>query len=149
MEMELDQFMEAYHGMLVKSTRKMEPQLASLSTSRRSLHDTLLPGRWRKKHHPHEHLPQVSKDGRPKDGAGREVLKLEAELLQQQQEERRDRQRQPTGEVGDEEHELLGGEIAGGSGAGTDPFGERRRTPFEQVAHRVESHLGLEALRRV
>jgi hypothetical protein len=29
---------------------------------------------------------------------GREVLKLEAELLQQQQEERRDRQRQPAGE---------------------------------------------------
>jgi hypothetical protein len=49
---------------------------------------------------------------------GREVLKLEAELLQQQQEERRDRQCQPTGEVGDEEHELPDGEIAKGSGAG-------------------------------
>jgi hypothetical protein len=52
MEMELDQFMEAYHGMLVKLTRKMEPQLTSLPTSGRSLHDTLSPGRWRKKHHP-------------------------------------------------------------------------------------------------
>jgi hypothetical protein len=37
---------------------------------------------------------------------GREVLELESELLQQQQEEQRDRQRQPAGEVGDEEHEL-------------------------------------------
>jgi hypothetical protein len=105
MELELDQFMEVYHGMLVKFTRKMEPQLSSLSTTGRSLHDTLSPGRWRKKHHPHEHLPEVGKDGRLEDGAGHEVMNLEAELLQRQQEERRDRQRQPTGEVGDEEHE--------------------------------------------
>jgi hypothetical protein len=48
---------------------------------------------------------------------GGEVLKLEAEFLQQQQEERRDRQRQPVGEVGDEKHELPGGEISEGSGA--------------------------------
>jgi hypothetical protein len=74
------------------------------------------------------------------------VLKLEAELLQQQQEERRDRQRQPTGEIGDEEHELPGSEIAEGSGAGTDPSGERRRTPFKQVAHQVECPLRLEML---
>jgi hypothetical protein len=77
---------------------------------------------------------------------GREVLKLKAELLQQQQEERRDRQRQPAGEVGDEEHELLGGEIAEGSGAGADPSGERRRAPSEQVAHQIECPLGLEML---
>jgi hypothetical protein len=32
MKLELDQFMEVYHGMLVKLTRKMEPQLSSLST---------------------------------------------------------------------------------------------------------------------
>jgi hypothetical protein len=81
MELELDQFMAVYHGMLVEFTRKMEPQLSSLSTSGRSLHDTLSPGRWQKKHHPHEHLPEVGKDGCLKDGAGREVLKLEAELL--------------------------------------------------------------------
>jgi hypothetical protein len=31
--------------------------------------------------HPHEHLAQVGKDGRLEDGVGREVLKLEAELL--------------------------------------------------------------------
>jgi hypothetical protein len=50
------------------------------------------------KRHPHEHLAEVGEDGRLEDGVGREVLKLEAELLQQQQEERRDRQRQPAGE---------------------------------------------------
>jgi hypothetical protein len=41
--------------------------------------------------HPHEHLVEVGKDGHLEDGVGREVLKLEAELLQQQQEEGRDR----------------------------------------------------------
>ena len=34
--------------------------------------------------HPHEHLAEVGEDGRLEDGVGREVLKLEAELLQQQ-----------------------------------------------------------------
>jgi hypothetical protein len=77
---------------------------------------------------------------------GREVLKLEAELLQQQQEERRDLQRQPAGEVGDEEHKLPGGEITEGSGADADPSGERRRAPSEQVARQVECPLRLEAL---
>jgi hypothetical protein len=66
------------------------------------------------------------------------VLKLEAELLQQQQEERRDRQCQPAGEVGDDEHEFPGGEITEGSGAGADPSGERWRAPSEQVAHQFE-----------
>jgi hypothetical protein len=74
------------------------------------------------------------------------VLKLEAELLQQQQKEGQDRQRQPAGEVGDEEHELPGGEIAEGSGAGADPPSERRCAPSEQVAHQVECHLGLVTL---
>jgi hypothetical protein len=96
--------------------------------------------------HPHQHLAEVVKDGRLEDGVGREVLKLEAELLQQQQEERRDRQRQPAGKVGDEEHELPGSEIAEGRGTGADPSGERRRPPSEQVAHQVECPLGLEVL---
>jgi hypothetical protein len=74
------------------------------------------------------------------------VLKLEAELLQQQQKEGRDRQHQPAGEVGDEEHELPGGEIAEGSGAGADPPSERQRAPSEQVAHQVECPLGLVTL---
>jgi hypothetical protein len=96
--------------------------------------------------HPHEHLTQMGEDGRLEDGVGREVLKLKAELLQQQQEERRDRQRQPAREVGDEEHELPGGEIAEGSGASVDPSSERRHAPSEQVAHQVECPLGLETL---
>ena len=44
-EPELDQFMEAYHEMLVKFMRKMEPQLSSLSISGRSLRNTLSSGR--------------------------------------------------------------------------------------------------------
>jgi hypothetical protein len=96
--------------------------------------------------HPHEHLAEVGKDGRLEDGMGGEVLKLEPKLLQQQQEEGRDRQRQPVGEVRDEEHELPGGEVTEGSGASADPSGERRRAPTKKVAHQVECHLGLEAL---
>jgi hypothetical protein len=119
----------------MKFMRKMEPQLNSLSISGRSLRNTLSSGRWRKKRHPHEHLAEVGEDGRLKDGVGHEVLKLEAELLQQQQEEGRDRQCQP------------GGEIAEGRGASADPSSKRRRTPSEQVAHQVECHLGLEVLR--
>jgi hypothetical protein len=45
--------------------------------------------------HPYEHLAEVDEDGRLEDGVGCKVLKLEPELLQQQQEERRDRQSQP------------------------------------------------------
>jgi hypothetical protein len=149
MELKLDQFMEVHHGMLVKLTLKMEPQLSSLSASGRSLHNTLPSVCWRKKRRLHGHLVEVGEDDRLKDETGREVLRLEVELLQQQHEERRDRQRQPTGEVGNEEHELPGGEITEGRGADTDPSGERRCTPSEQVAHQVECHLGLEALWRV
>jgi hypothetical protein len=142
--------MEVYHEVLakfreeltrplqeaMKFMRKMEPQLNSLSISGRSLRNTLSSERWRKKCHPHEHLAQVGEDGRLEDGVGCEMLKLEAELLQQQQEEKRDQQCQPEGEVGDEEHEL----------PGADPSGECRRAPSEQVAHQVECHFGLEAL---
>jgi hypothetical protein len=149
MELELDQFMVVYHGMLVKLTRKMEPQLSSPSASGRSLRNTHSFEYWRKKRCPHEHLAKVGDDGRLKDEAGREVLRVEAELLQQQHEERRDRQRQPAGEVGDEEREHPGSEIVVRRGTDTDPSGERRRTPSEQVAHQVECHLGLEALGRV
>jgi hypothetical protein len=149
MELELDQFMEVYHGMLVKLTRKMELQLSSLSSPGRSLHNTLPSECWQKKRRPHRHLAEVGKVGRLEDEVGREVLRLEAKLLQQQHEERRDREHQPAGEVGDEEHELPGGKIAEGRGADTDPSDERQHTPSEQVAHQVECHLGLEALGRV
>ena len=109
----------------MKFMRKMEPQLSSLSTSAR-LMNILETEHWQKSATPHE-----------------------AELLQQQREERRYRQRQPAGEVGDEEHELPGGEIAVRRGANTDPSGERWCNPSEQVVHQDECHLGLEALRRV
>jgi hypothetical protein len=95
---------------------------------------------------PHKHLAEVDGDGHLEDGVGHEVLELESELLQQQQEERQDRQRQPIGEVGDEEHELPGGKVTEGGGAGPDPPGERQRAPSEQAAHHVERLLGLETL---
>jgi hypothetical protein len=74
------------------------------------------------------------------------VLELESELLQQQQEERQNRQRQPAREVGDEEHELPGGKVTEGGGAGPDPPSERRRAPSEQSRHSVERLIGLETL---
>jgi hypothetical protein len=116
--------MVVYHGMLVKLTRKMEPQLSLPSASRRSLRNTHSSECWRKKCRPHGHLAEVGNDGRLKDEAGRKVLRLEAELLHLQHEERRDRQCQPVEEVGDEGHELPGGEIAVRRGADTDPSGE-------------------------
>ena len=85
--------------------------------------------------HPHEHLAEVDEDGRLEDGVGCKVLKLEPELLQQQQEERRDRQCQPAGDVGDEQNKLPSGEIAEGSHAGVNLSDEPWRTPPEQAAH--------------
>jgi hypothetical protein len=60
MELELDQFMELYHGMLVKLTRNMEPQLSSLSTPKRSLHNTLFVGMLAEEALP----PRTSRKGR-------------------------------------------------------------------------------------
>jgi hypothetical protein len=97
--------------------------------------------------HTYEHLAEVDEDSCMEDGVGREVLKLKFELLQQQQEEGRDRQRQPTGDVGGEQHELPGDEIAEGSGTSANSSGEPRRAPSEQVAHQVECTLRLETLR--
>jgi hypothetical protein len=74
------------------------------------------------------------------------VPKLEVELLQQQQEERQDRQRQPAGDVGGEQKKLPDGEVTEGDGASADPPGERRRAPSKQVAHHIERRLGLEAV---
>jgi hypothetical protein len=96
--------------------------------------------------HRYEHLAEVDEDGCLEDGVGREVLKLEPELLQQQQEERRDRQRQPAGDVGDEQNELPDGEIAEGDGAGADSSGKPQHAPPKQAAHQVERRLGLEAV---
>jgi hypothetical protein len=152
-EPELDQFMEVYHEVLVKLReeltrplqeamkfmRKMESQLNPLSISRRSLHNTLSSERSRRKRHPHEHLTKVGEDGHLKNGVGRKVLMLEAELLQQQQEERPDRQHQPAGEVEDEEHELLCGETAEERSAGADPSGERRRAHPSRLRTRLSA----------
>jgi hypothetical protein len=88
----------------------------------------------------------VDEDGRLEDGVGRKVLKLEPELLQQQQEKRRDRQRQPVGNVGDEQNKLPEGEITEGSSASVDPCGQRWRAPPEQAAHQIERCLRLEAV---
>jgi hypothetical protein len=96
--------------------------------------------------HPYEHLAEVDEDGCLEDEVGRKVLKLEPELLQQQQEERRDRQSQPAGDVGDEQNKLLEGEIAEGSSAGLDPCGVHWRAPPKQVAHQVKRCLRLEAV---
>jgi hypothetical protein len=96
--------------------------------------------------HSHEHLAELDEDGHLEDGVGREVLELESELLQQQQEERRNWQRQPAEEIGDEEHKIPGGEITKGSSAGPDPLDEHRRAPSEQAAHCVKRLLSLETL---
>jgi hypothetical protein len=94
--------------------------------------------------HTHEHLAEVDKDGRLEDGVGREVLKLE--LLQQQQEEGRDRQCQPAGDVGGKYHKLLGDEIVEGDGVGADSSGEPWRTPPKQAVHQIERLLRLKAV---
>jgi hypothetical protein len=56
-------------------------------------------------------------------------------------------QRQPTGDVGGEQHELPGGEIAKGDGTGADSSGEPWRAPPKQAAHQVERLLRLKAVR--
>jgi hypothetical protein len=89
-------------------------------------------------HHSHKHLTEVDKDGHLENGVGCEVLELKPELLQQQQEEQRNRQRQPAEEIGNKEHELPSGEIAEGGSAGPNPPGKRRHAPSKQATHCVE-----------
>jgi hypothetical protein len=79
--------------------------------------------------HTYEHLAEVDEDGSLEEGVEHEVLKLKPELLQQQQKEGRDWQRQPEGDVGGEQHKLPGGEIAEGGSAGTNSSGEPRSAP--------------------
>jgi hypothetical protein len=97
--------------------------------------------------HTYEHLAEVDEDCCLEDGVGHEVLKLKPELLQQQQEEGRDRQRQPAGDVGGEQHELPGGESAKGGSAGIDSSSEPWRAPPKQVALQIKRFLRLKAVR--
>jgi hypothetical protein len=60
---------------------------------------------------------------------GGEMVKLEAKLLQEQQEEGGDRRNQPAHNVRIEEDELPRGKVAEGNLAGPDLPGVRRRGP--------------------
>src|SRR6185312_376716 len=94
--------------------------------------------------HSHEHLTQVHEDGCQEEGVGHQVLKLEAEVFQQQQ-ERRNRQPHAGGDVRGEQHKLPCAEVAKRNRACSDPPAGLLCTPPEQPAHRVQLFLGLEA----
>jgi hypothetical protein len=46
--------------------------------------------------HPHGHLAEVDEDGHQRNGVGREVLQVEPIILQQREEEGRQRRHQPS-----------------------------------------------------
>jgi hypothetical protein len=94
---------------------------------------------------PHEHLHEVGEDRHEEDGVGGEVLKLKAELLQEQEEEGGDRRHQPTHGVRVEEDELPRGQVVEGNFACLDLPDELRRGPSQKAAHRVKLDLALEA----
>jgi hypothetical protein len=75
------------------------------------------------------------------------MVKLEAELLQEQKEEGGERRDQPAHGVRVEENELPRGKVAEGDLAGPDLLGVCRRGPSHQAAHQVQLGLGLEATR--
>jgi hypothetical protein len=75
------------------------------------------------------------------------MMKLEAELLQEQEEEGGDRRNQPAHDVRVEENELPRGKVAEGNFAGPNLPGLRRRGPSQKAAHRVQLCLALEAVR--
>ena len=58
------------------------------------------------------------------------MLKLEAEIFQQQQKERGDRQPQAGGNVRDKQHKFPGAQIAEGNRACLNPPGSLLRTVF-------------------
>jgi hypothetical protein len=72
-------------------------------------------------------------------------MKLEAELLQEQEEEGGDRRHQPTHGVRVEEDELPRGKVAEGDFAGPNPPSMLRRGPTQKPAHQVQLALALEA----
>jgi hypothetical protein len=64
---------------------------------------------------PYEHLHEMGENRHEEDGVGGEALKLEAELLQEQEEEGGDRRHQPAHGVRVEEDELPRGQVAEGA----------------------------------
>jgi hypothetical protein len=98
--------------------------------------------------HPHEHLHKMGEDRHEEDGVGGEIMKLEAELLQEQEEEGGDRRNQPAHGVRVEENELPCGKVAEGDFAGPDLLRVFRRGPSHKAAHQVLLGLGLEAARK-
>ena len=75
---------------------------------------------------------------------GREVLELEAEIFQQQQQERGDRQPQAGGNVRDKQHKFPGAQIAEGNRTCSNPPSSILCTPPKQAAHCVQVLLSLE-----
>jgi hypothetical protein len=98
--------------------------------------------------HPHEHLHEVGENRHEEDGVGGEMMKLKAELLQEQEEEGGDRRNQPAHRVRVEENELPHGEVAEGDFAGPDILGMFRRGPSHKAAYQVQLGLALEAARK-
>jgi len=72
------------------------------------------------------------------------MLELEAKILQQQQEERRNRQPYAGGNVRNKPLKFPGAQIAEGNRACSNPLGSLLRTPPKQAAHRVQFLFGLE-----
>jgi hypothetical protein len=87
----------------------------------------------------------VGEDGHEEDGVRGEVLELKTELLQKQKEEGGDRRHQPAGDVRVEEDELPRDQVVEGARAYPDLPGELRCSPPQEVAHRVQLFLALEA----
>jgi hypothetical protein len=73
------------------------------------------------------------------------VVKLEAELLQEQEEEGGERRHQPAHGVRVEEDELPRGKVAEGDFAGPNFTSVLRRGPSQKAAHQVQLGLALEA----
>ena len=86
----------------------------------------------------------MDEDGRQEEGVGSEVLELEAEVFQQQQQERRDRQPHAGGNVRNKQHKFPGAQIAEGNRACSNSPGGLLWTPPKQAAHCVQLLLSLE-----
>jgi hypothetical protein len=98
--------------------------------------------------HPHEHLHEIGEDHHEEDGVGSEMMKLEAELLQEQEEEGGERRNQPAHNVRVEEDELPRCKVAEGNFASPNLPGLRQRGPSQKAPYRVQLSLALEATRK-